>query len=82
MGYAQIFIENVFWLHGLPEVIISDRDPCLTGKFWCAMLDLLGTDLRFSTMFHPQTDGQSEWMIQMLENFLRLYVERHLQTWS
>ena len=39
-------------------------------------------DLRFSTAFHPQTDGQSEWMIQTLENFLRPYVERHPQTWS
>ena len=39
-------------------------------------------DLRFSIAFHPQTDGQSEWMIQTLENFLRPYVKRHPQTWS
>ena len=69
MEYAQIFVDNVFRLHGLPEVIISDRDPCFTGKFWRSLFDLLGTDLRFSTAFHPQTDGQSERMIQMLENF-------------
>ena len=77
MEYAQIFVDNVFRQHGLPEVIISDRDPRFTGKFWCALFDLLGMDLRFSTAFHPQTDGQSERMIQTLENFLRLYVERH-----
>ena len=82
MEYAQIFVDNVFWLHGLPEVIISDRDPRFTGKFWQSLFDLLGTDLRFSTAFHPQTDGQSERMIQTLENFLRPYVERHPQTWS
>ena len=82
MEYAQIFVDNVFRLHSLPEVIISDRDPRFTGKFWRALLDLLGTDLHFSTAFHPQTDGQSERMIQTLENFLRLHVERHPQTWS
>ena len=82
MEYAQIFVDNVFRLHGLPEVIISDRDPRFTGKFWRSLFDLLGTDLRFSIAFHPQTDGQSEQMIQTLENFLRPYVERHPQTWS
>ena len=46
------------------------------------MFDLLGMDLRFSTVFHPQIDGQSERMIKMLENFLRPYVERHPQTWN
>ena len=69
MEYAQIFIDNVFRLHGLPEVIISDRDPRFTGKFWRSLFDLLDTDLWFSTAFHPQTNGQSERMIQILENF-------------
>ena len=82
MEYAQIFVDNVFWLHGLPEAIISDRDPRFMGKFWRSLFDLLRTDLRFSIAFHPQTNGQSEQMIQTLENFLRLYVERHPQTWS
>ena len=82
MEYAQIFIDNVFWLHGLPKVIISDKDPHFTDKFWRVLFDLLRTDLRFSTALHPQIDGQSERMIQMLENFLRPYVERHPQTWS
>ena len=75
MEYAQIFIDNVFRLPGLPEFIIFDQDPRFTSKFWRALFDLLGTDLQFSTVFHLQTDGQSEWMIQTLENFLRPYVE-------
>ena len=82
MEYAQIFVDNVFRLHGLPEVIISDRDPRFTGKLWHALFDLLNTDLQFSTAFHPQADGESEWMIQTVENSLRPYVERHVQTWS
>ena len=69
MEYAQLFVDHVFRFHGLPEVIISDRDPRFTGKFWHSLFDLLGTDLRFSTAYHPQTDGQSESMIQTLENF-------------
>ena len=43
MEYAQIFDDNVFWLHGLPKVI----------KFWRAIFDLLRTDLQFSIAFHP-----------------------------
>ena len=69
-------------LYGLPEVIISDRDPRFTSHFWRSLFDLLGTDLRFSAVFYLQTNGQSERMIQMLENFLRPYVERHPADWS
>ena len=80
MEYAQIFVDNVFQLHGLPKVIISDRDPRFTGKFWHVLFDVVVTDLQFSTMFHPYIDGQPERMIQTLENFLRPYVKRHPQT--
>ena len=80
--YARLFVDHVFRLHGLPEVIISDRDPRFTSKFWKHLFALLGTDLRFSTAYHPQTDGQSERMIQTLENFLRPYVERQPVEWS
>ena len=79
--YARIFVDTVFRHHGLPEVIISDRDPRFTSKFWTTLFELLGTDLRFSTAFHPQTDGQSEVMIRTLENFLRPYVERNPSCW-
>ena len=63
MEYAQIVVDNVFQLHGPPEIIVSDRDPHFTGKFWRATFDLLGADLYCNTTFHPQTDGQSEWII-------------------
>ena len=52
-GYAKIFVDTVFRHHGLPEIIISDRDPRFTSKFWTTLFDLLGTNLRFSTAFHP-----------------------------
>ena len=52
MEYAQIFVDNVFRLDGLPEVIISNQDPHFTNKFWRALFDLLSMDLWFSIVFH------------------------------
>ena len=80
--YAQLFVDHVFKHHGAPEVIISDRDPRFTSRFWTQFFQILGTDLRLSTAFHPQTDGQSEVTIRVLENFLRPYVELRPSTWS
>ena len=55
--YARFFINQVFRLHGMPEVIILVRDPRFVSKFWEEMFSLLGTDLWFGTTFHPETDG-------------------------
>ena len=53
VDYAKLFVDNVFRLHGLREVIIPNRDPRFTIKFWTSLFDLLGTGLRFSTAFYP-----------------------------
>ena len=82
IDYAKLFVDHVFRLKGLLEVIISNWDPRFFGKFWRSLFDLLSMDLRFSTAFHPQTNGQSERMIQTMENFLRPYVERRPVGWS
>ena len=79
--YAAMFFENVFSKFGMPETIISDRDPRFTGHFWTELFRILGTRLSFSTAYHPQTDGQSEVTIRTLENFLRPYVEDHPKAW-
>ncbi|KAK8534012.1 hypothetical protein V6N12_047412 [Hibiscus sabdariffa] len=68
---AKLYISEIVRLHGVPLSIISDRDPKLTSRFWRALHDALGTSLNFSTAFHPQTDGQSERVIQILEDMLR-----------
>ncbi|POM77124.1 Pol protein, partial [Phytophthora palmivora] len=57
---AQLFLDSVFRYHGLPETIVSDRDPRFTGAFWDTLFQLLGTKLTMSTADHPQTDGQTE----------------------
>ena len=52
MEYAQVFLDNVFWLYDLPKVVISDRDQCFTSKFWRFLFELFGTDLQFSIALH------------------------------
>ena len=55
--YTRLFISQVFRLHGMPEVIISDHDPRFVSKLWEEMFSLLKTDLRFITDFDPEMDG-------------------------
>ena len=80
--YAQAFFSHVFRSFGCPEAIISDRDPRFLSRFWKELFRLMGTELRFSTSYHPETDGQSEVTIRTLENFLRPYVEDRPDRWS
>ncbi|POM77952.1 RNA-directed DNA polymerase [Phytophthora palmivora] len=65
---AQLFLDRVFRYHGLPEAIVSDRDPLFTGAFWDTLFQLLGTKLTMSTADHPQTDGQTERVNRVLED--------------
>ncbi|XP_040945820.1 uncharacterized protein, partial [Gossypium hirsutum] len=71
---AEVYIREVVRLHGILVSIISDRDPRFTSRFWKQLHESLGTRLSFSTAFHPQTDGQSERVIQILEDMLRACV--------
>ena len=57
---AELMFENVYKLHGIPERLISDRDSLFTSKFWKRLHTLVGTQLRMSSVFHPQTDGATE----------------------
>jgi len=57
---AQIYLDEIVKLHGVPSNIISDRDPRFTSRFWQTLQESLGTRLRLSSTYKPQTDGQSE----------------------
>ena len=68
---AELYVNKIVQLHRIPLSIMSDRDPRFTSRFWKELQSALGTRLNFSTTFHPQTDGQSERVIQVLEDMLR-----------
>jgi hypothetical protein len=68
---ARLYIQEIVKLHGIPKSIISDRDPRFTSRVWKQIQVDLGTQLKFSSAFHPQSDGQSERTIQTIEDMLR-----------
>ena len=69
-------------MHGVPRSIVSDRGTQFTSKFWKQLHETLGTRLEFSTAFHPQTDGQTERVNQILEDMLRACVLDYGSTWD
>ena len=65
---TNLFYRNVVKYFSLPKYIMSDRDFCFTSSFWIVLFRLLGTQLKFSTVNHPQTDGQIERINVVLED--------------
>lgn len=79
---AVAYMDNVYKLHGLPESIISDRDKVFTSKFWTELFRRSDTQLRMSSSYHPQTDGQTERVNQCLEAYLRCFSHSCPTKWS
>ncbi|WVZ89541.1 hypothetical protein U9M48_035925 [Paspalum notatum var. saurae] len=63
---AKAYMEHVYKLHGMPVVLISDRDRIFTSHLWQELFKLSGTDLRMSSAYHPQSDGQTDGLIGLL----------------
>jgi hypothetical protein len=78
---AELFLREVFRLHGLPQSIVSDRDSRFIGTFWQELFRLVGTKLRPSTSYHTQTDRKTEIVNKWVEGYLRNYVSRQQRTW-
>ena len=57
---AQLLFDNVVKIFGVPESLVSDRDPRFTADFWKALWNILGTRLHMSSTYHLQSDGQTE----------------------
>jgi len=79
---ANMYLKDVFRLHGLAKTIISDRDAKFTSKFWQYLMERLGTRMAMSTANHPQTDGQTERMNRTLEDMLRCLVNYDQDNWD
>lgn len=79
---AQIVLQNVFWLHGLPTDIVSDRGPQFTSVFWREFCSLLGATVSLSSGYHPQSNGQTERINQQMETVLRCMASRNPSSWS
>ena len=79
---ARLYINEIVRLHGAPASIVSDRDRRFVSQFWESVHKAMGTNLKFSTAFHPQTDGLSERTIQTLEDMLRACVIDFKGSWD
>src|SRR4051812_30276359 len=79
---SRLYVHEIVRLHGVPASIVSDRDPRFTSHFWQSFQKALGTELRLSTAYHPQTNGQSERTIQILEDMLRSCIIDYGGSWE
>jgi transposase InsO family protein len=68
---AELYMSRIVCLHGVPKKIVSDRGTQFTSKLWERLYETLNTQLHFSSTYHPQTDGQTERVNQILEDMLR-----------
>jgi hypothetical protein len=79
---AKIYMNRVVCLHGVPKSIVSDRGTQFTSHFWRQLHEFLGTRLEFSTTFHPQIDGQTERVNQIIEDMLRACALDYGSSWD
>jgi hypothetical protein len=69
-------------MHGVPKKIVSDRGTQFTLKFWERLHEAIVTQLRLSSAYHPQTDGQTERVNQILEDMLRACALHYGRSWD
>jgi transposase InsO family protein len=80
--YAEIYLDQIVRLHGIPKMIISDCGAQFVARFWEQLQQTLGTKLIRSSAYHPQTDGQTERINQILEDMLRACVIQYDKHWD
>jgi RNase H-like domain found in reverse transcriptase/Reverse transcriptase (RNA-dependent DNA polymerase)/Integrase zinc binding domain/Integrase core domain/Chromo (CHRromatin Organisation MOdifier) domain len=78
---AKIFLRHVFSKHGTPSDIVSDRGKHFISRFWRSLCTMLGIKANLSTAYHPETDGQTERLNQILEAYLRIFINYIQDDW-
>ena len=78
----NIYMKEVSRLHGILKDIISDRDSKFTSNFWKGLFKGFGTSLNMSKAYHPQKDGQTKRINQVIEDMLRMYVMDQPSKWK
>nr|GFC80451.1 putative reverse transcriptase domain-containing protein [Tanacetum cinerariifolium] len=79
---TQLYLKEIVCRHRVPVSIISDRDSRFASRFWRSIQKALRTDVNMSIAYHLKTDGQSERMIQTLEDMLRACVIYFRKSWD
>jgi hypothetical protein len=79
---AELYMSRIVRLHGVPKKIVSGRGTQFTSKFWERLHETLDTQLRFSSAYHPQTDGQTKRVNQILEDMLRACALQYGKGWD
>jgi hypothetical protein len=80
--YAEIYVDLILRLHGVPKTILSDQGTQFVARFWAQVHESLGTKLVHSSSYHPQTDGQTERINQIVEDMLRACVIHFDKAWD
>jgi transposase InsO family protein len=81
-GTALLFLKEVWKHHGTPRVVVSNRGPQFVATFMHELYKLLGIKLAMLTAYHPQTDGQTEHVNQVIEGYLRTFTSRRQDNWD
>jgi transposase InsO family protein len=81
-GTALLFFKEVWKHHGTPRVVVSDRGPQFIATFTCKLYKLLKIKLALLTAYHPQTDGQTECINQVLEGYLHTFTSQRQDNWD
>jgi hypothetical protein len=79
---AELYITRIVCLHGVPKKIISDRGTQFTSRFWEKLHEAMDTRLNSSSAYHPQTDGKTKRVNQILEEMLRGCALKDSKSWD
>jgi hypothetical protein len=82
LGSAQLYLQNIWKLHGLLRSALSDRGPQFVAEFMHELYCLLGITILASTVYHPQSDGQTKHVNQELKQYIHVFMNKCQSNWD